>query len=210
MVAVASLAALAACGGGQNAPRGTSGELRAVAKNELRVPADFAGIVDVRERSRALFLEASRVLQHPRCLNCHPDGDIPRQGMDMALHDPPVVRGPDDHGVVGMTCTSCHQDHNLAHARVPGAPKWALAPIEMAWVGKSAAHICEQLKDRRRNGDKSLAEIVAHNAHDELVAWGWAPGHGREPAPGTQSQLGDLVAAWVETGAECPAEEAKR
>ena len=174
------------------------------------MPADFAGIVDVRERSRALFLEASRVLQHPRCLNCHPDGDIPRQGMDMALHDPPVVRGPDDHGVVGMTCTSCHQDHNLAHARVPGAPKWALAPIEMAWVGKSAAHICEQLKDRRRNGDKSLAEIVAHNAHDELVAWGWAPGHGREPAPGTQSQLGDLVAAWVETGAECPAEEAKR
>jgi hypothetical protein len=120
------------------------------------------------------------------------------------VHDPPVVRGKDDHGVVGMRCESCHQDHNLQFARVPGAPGWHVAPLEMAWVGKTPRQICEQLKDPKRNGGKTLAEIVDHNAHDKLVAWGWSPGHGREPAPGTQAELGRLVATWVETGAECP------
>lgn len=163
-------------------------------------------IADRGERSRALFVEAARVLTHPRCINCHPSGDIPHQGMEMALHYPPVVRGPKNHGVVGMECGSCHQDRNQPLTRVPGAPKWHLAPIEMAWVGKSVAHICNQMKDPERNGRKTLAQIVEHNAHDELVAWGWNPGADREPAPGTQEQLGALVAAWVDTGAECPAE----
>jgi hypothetical protein len=125
------------------------------------------------------------------------------------LHDPPVVRGPGDHGVVGMQCTGCHQDRNQEMTRVPGAPHWALAPIEMAWVGKTPHHICEQMKDPKRNGGKNLAQIVEHNGHDELVAWGWNPGAGREPAPGTQEQFGAIVAAWVETGAECPEEPAQ-
>lgn len=56
-------------------------------------------------------------------------------------------------------------------------------------------------------GGKTVAQIVEHNAHDELVAWGWSPGAGREPVPGTQEQLGALVAAWVETGAACPEED---
>jgi hypothetical protein len=41
-------------------------------------------------------------------------------------------------------------------------------------------------------------------AQDDLVAWGWDPGPGREPAPGTQAIFGDLTKAWIETGAECP------
>ena len=57
---------------------------------------------------------------------------------------------------------------------------------------------------RTRNGGKSLAQIVDHSQHDALVAWGWAPGGDREPAPGSQAQFGALVAAWVESGAECP------
>jgi hypothetical protein len=149
----------------------------------------------------------SRVLSHPRCVNCHPDGDVPHQGDALQLHDPPVQRGPADRGVVGMECASCHQDRNQALVRVPGAPEWHLAPIEMAWVGKSAAYVCAQMKDPARNGGKSLAQIVEHNAHDELVAWGWSPGADREPAPGTQEQFGALTAAWVDTGAECPEEE---
>lgn len=180
-----------------------------VAPNALRSPEAFAVIGDRAERSRALFLEASRVLMHPRCLNCHPDGDVPHHGTQGQLHNPPVVRGPEDKGVVGMECTSCHQDRNLELARVPGAPNWHLAPIEMAWVGKTPRHICEQLKDPKRNGNKSLAAIVEHNAHDELVGWGWHPGADREPAPGTQKEFGAIVQAWVETGAECPSEEAR-
>jgi hypothetical protein len=86
---------------------------------------------------------------------------------------------------------------------------WHVAPASMAWQTRTLGQICEQIKDEKRNGGKTLAQIVDHSAHDKLVAWGWAPGHDREPAPGTQEQLGKIVAAWVETGAECPAEGAR-
>lgn len=183
--------------------------LPAVDRTQLREAAAFSVIEDESERSQALFLEVTRVLLHPRCANCHPSGDSPLQGMEMRPHDPPVTRGPENKGVVGMECQGCHQDRNLAQARIPGAPDWHVAPREMAWVGKSPHQICEQLKDAKRNGGRSLAQITEHNAHDKLVAWGWEPGHEREPAPGSQERFGSLVAAWVSTGAECPAEGAK-
>jgi len=202
-VAVLLLVLLAACG----SPRPVV--LPPVDRAHLRETSAFAVIEDESERSRALFLEASRVFLHPRCANCHPNGDVPLQGMEMRPHDPPVTRGPENGGVVGMECAGCHQDRNLAHARIPGAPNWHVAPREMAWVGKSPRQICEQLKDRERNGGKSLEQIVEHNAHDKLVGWGWTPGHDREPAPGTQERFGAIVAAWVKTGAECPEEGTK-
>src|SRR3954454_14707357 len=89
------------------------------AARPLRAVSEFAGMSDQKERSRALFLEASQVLLHPRCANCHPDGDVPAQGMQMTRHQPPVTRGPEAHGVVGMECTSCPQDRNLVQERVP-------------------------------------------------------------------------------------------
>lgn len=179
---------------------------QAPARGQLRPAASFSDIADPQRRSAALFLEASRVFLHPRCANCHPDGDSPAQGDQGRLHDPPVTRGADDKGFAGMRCASCHQDHNLDLARVPGAPDWHLAPRAMAWVGHTPHQLCEQLKDPARNGGRTLLQVVDHNAHDKLVAWGWAPGHGREPAPGTQAELGALVAAWVQSGAACPAE----
>ncbi len=192
-----------ACGGGT--PRSNPPlVLREVPVTELRAVGDFAGIADRTARSQALFGEASRVLMHPRCINCHPAGDVPHHGMQLQLHDPPVLRGEGDRGVAGMQCAACHQDRNQPMTRVPGAPNWHLAPREMAWVGRSAGAICEQLKDPKRNGGKTLAQIVEHSAHDELVGWGWTPGADRAPAPGTQQQFGALVAAWVETGAACP------
>lgn len=175
-----------------------------IAETELRSPDAFAVISDRNERSRALFIEASRVMLHPRCRNCHPAGDTPLQGDDSRAHDPPVARGPKDDGVPALECRSCHQDKNLELARVPGAPKWHLAPRSMSWMDKNPGTLCEQLKDRARNGDKSLEQIVEHSAHDELVAWGWSPGHARAPAPGTQQRFGALMAAWVRDGAACP------
>jgi hypothetical protein len=176
----------------------------------LRSPREFTNIKDARQRSAALFGEASRVIFHPRCVNCHPPDDHPRQGDEQVVHDPPVFRGPEDQGVPGLRCVSCHQDRNLAYARVPGAPSWHLAPLEMAWLGRSPASVCRQLKDPARNGNKTLEQIWHHMAHDELVAWGWKPGHDRTPAPGSQKELGDLIRAWIDTGAECPAESASR
>jgi hypothetical protein len=74
----------------------------------------------------------------------------------------------------------------------------------MAWRNRSLAQICAQVKDRARNGDRSLEQIVEHMARDPLVGWAWNPGAGREPAPGTQAAFGALIKAWADSGAGCP------
>lgn len=172
--------------------------------NDLRSPQSFDPIGDRAERSRALFVEAGRVIQSPRCLNCHPKGERPTQGNDMHLHQPPVVRGPADKGATALHCTTCHQGANFEPSGVPGHPLWHLAPLSMAWQGQTLKQICEQIKDPRRNGGKTLAQISEHMGHDTLVGWGWAPGGARASAPGTQEQFGKIVEAWVASGAACP------
>ena len=178
------------------------------AAQDLRGPEAFADITDDAERAAALFEEMAVVLQHPRCLNCHPVDDSPRQGMDMAMHQPPVVRGVDGFGVVGMQCSTCHGVENVAYTgaegSIPGHSPWHLAPASMGWIGLTTAEICEQIKDPERNGDRSLAELHDHNANDGLVGWGWEPGEGREPAPGSQELFGRLTEAWIDAGASCP------
>jgi hypothetical protein len=171
---------------------------------QLRAPELFSSISDRGERSRALFGEAARVLTHPRCVNCHPSDDTPRQGDRHEIHEPPIARGSADRGVAAMACTTCHQDRNLELARVPGAPNWHLAPRQMAWLDHTPAEICAAIKDPARNGGRSLAQIQDHVAHDPLVGWAWAPGADRAPAPGSQAALGALVQAWIDSGAECP------
>nr|WP_245413888.1 Isoquinoline 1-oxidoreductase subunit [Fulvimarina endophytica] len=179
----------------------------------LRPVSDFDQIADETERSIAIFQETGKVLQHPRCVNCHPAGNSPLQNMGMNPHQPPVQRGEANFGVPGMMCNTCHGPENVKVVgqsadikSIPGNPNWHLAPIEMAWEGKSLAEICTQIKDENRNGGLDLAALVDHMAHDDLVGWGWNPGEGREPVPGTQERFGELYAAWAATGAHCPAE----
>jgi hypothetical protein len=172
---------------------------------QLRGPPSFAGIADRQARSVALFEEVGKVLQHPRCVNCHPATERPRQTDAMTLHQPLVVRGKDGHGAPGLECKTCHGKQNFDPARVPGDPHWHLAPASMAWEGKSLGAICEQIKDRSRNGDKDMAALLKHVSEDSLVGWGWNPGPGRQPAPGTQAQFAALFKAWGDTGAACPA-----
>jgi hypothetical protein len=170
----------------------------------LRTAESFAAIADARARSAALFTEAGKVILHPRCLNCHPSGDRPSQGDAQRPHEPRVRRGPDGHGVAGMRCTTCHTSANFDAVAMPGHPHWGVAPASMAWQGKSLGQICEQVKDRARNGGRTLAAVVEHMAKDSLVGWAWSPGPGREPAPGTQADFGRLFEAWVRDGATCP------
>ena len=172
--------------------------------NTLRSVTEFSTIGDDKERAIALFNEAGKVILNPRCVNCHPAGDRPRQGDDGHPHQPLVVRGMGGFGAIGMHCTTCHGPENFDPGRVPGHPAWHLAPIEMAWTDKSLGEICEQIKDPKRNGGKNLDEIVHHMAEDSLVGWGWHPGVGRAPVPGTQQEFGALIKAWVEAGADCP------
>jgi len=172
--------------------------------NSLAPPESFASIVDENARSAAIFNELGKVLTSPRCLNCHPASDRPRQGDNQRLHQPPVFRGADGMGLESMRCTICHQKANFDPGRVPGHDPWMLAPREMAWEGKTLAEICVQIKDPDRNGGKSLADLINHIGDDSLVGWAWSPGYGRTPAPGSQQEAKALVQAWVDTGAGCP------
>ena len=101
--------------------------------DSLASPESFASIANTAERSAAIFTELGKVLTDPRCVNCHPAGDRPRQGDQGRLHQPPVERGADGHGLPAMHCSICHQQANFDPAGVPGHPEWHLAPREMAW-----------------------------------------------------------------------------
>jgi hypothetical protein len=175
----------------------------------LEPPSAFAAIAEDRARSIALFSEAARVLQNPRCQNCHPRTRRPTQGDDLHAHVPPMEAGPNDHGTPALPCSSCHGDRNVATlgtsiASVPGQATWSLAPARFAWQGRSRAEICVQIRDPAQNGGRSLAQLHEHMATDPLVGWAWHPGDGRAPAPGTQAQFGALIEAWIASGAHCP------
>jgi hypothetical protein len=174
----------------------------------LKPPSEFQSIANQADRSRAIFAEIGKVLTHPRCMNCHPAGEHPLQGADHHEHRPVVWRS--DTGHFGTPCGECHTEKNVTlheaagYQSIPGHPRWSVAPLSMAWEGKSLGDICRQLKDTARNGGRDLALLQEHVAKDDLVAWGWSPGAGREPAPGSQQAAGDLMQAWIDSGAECP------
>ncbi|QDL91619.1 Isoquinoline 1-oxidoreductase subunit [Paroceanicella profunda] len=178
------------------------------AAETLQAPEAFAGITDEAARSAALFGEIGKVIESPRCMNCHPVTGGPTQGDDLHTHIPPVVRGEADMGAPGMSCNTCHGVENVTFpdgkSSIPGHEAWHLAPVSMGWQGVSLADICVQIKDPERNGGRNLEDLYEHMAQDSLVGWAWHPGEGRAPAPGTQEQLGTLMRAWIDTGAACP------
>lgn len=152
-----------------------------------------------------------RVFSHPRCANCHVEDERPMwSGAHYGTTRPHafnVKRGEDGSGFgnAGLRCGTCHGETNatVLHGP-PGAPHWHLAPAEMVWWEKSSAEICAQIKDPQRNGGRSLAEVAEHVRSDALVLWGWEPGPGREPAPGSADETFAALTAWAEAGAPCP------
>jgi len=176
---------------------------------DLKPVSAFASIADRAERSAALFTEAAKVIEHPRCLNCHPADRTPTQGDDLHPHNPTMRADKEGHGPAGLPCSTCHQKQNTPTnvtpiESIPGHAHWMLAPPSMAWQGVKTGDICQQIKDPARNGGRTLEKIHEHMALDTLVGWAWHPGAGRQPAPGTQKAFGELIAAWIETGAACP------
>jgi hypothetical protein len=146
------------------------------------------------------------VLQHPRCVNCHPAGDVPLQGDDHRPHAQNVQRGPDGEGLYAMRCSTCHQEHNLAGPKLPpGAPHWKLPTKEtpLVFEGRSSSELCEQLRDPARNGGKSPQDLL-HHTEDALVLWGWKPGEGRTPVSTPYADFVAAMRAWVESGCDCP------
>ena len=154
----------------------------------------------------ALFTAFVPVLRHPRCMNCHSNGDFPRQGDDGHPHAMNVRRGPDGHGVTAEKCSTCHQDHNLVGAHLPpGAPNWGLPPsTPMIWQGLTDSQICQSIKDPKQNKNRNIEQLVEHLTEDKLVMWSWNPGDGRTPVPMPHDEFASKVRAWQAAGAPCP------
>jgi hypothetical protein len=148
------------------------------------------------------FVDVARVLQSPRCLNCHPDGDRPLQRDDGRFHAQYVSRRFE---ALGGKCSSCHMPFNLDGAHLPpGAPNWHLPPRSMAFQNRTVGELCRQLKDRSRNGGKTPEQLLHHVREDALVKWGWSPGAGRKVPPLSHASFVQKFAAWVEQGTPCP------
>ena len=173
---------------------------------ELRPAESFAGISDTQIRSIAVFEEAGKVLQHPRCMNCHPAGDIPLQGDDSHLHQMSPRRGVDGKGVYAMKCSNCHQPTNTAGLHTPpGNPKWHLPPADMKMVfeGRSAHQLAKQIMDPKQNGHKNKSQLIAH-ASDTLVTGAWNPGEGRTLPPMTHDEFKKAWVTWIQKGGYAP------
>lgn len=168
----------------------------------LKGVAEFAQIQDDSRRSVALFQEMGKVILSPRCVNCHSASDRPLQSERGIPHQPAVVRGDDGFGAPGLPCSACHGETNFRN--MPGAPKWSMPPLEMAWQDRTLGQICEQLKDQAKNGGKSHADLLEHIKHDKLVGYGWQPPGQLTPAAGSQALMGELFEAWLDSGATCP------
>jgi len=150
------------------------------------------------------FDPVASVVMHPRCSNCHQLA-FPRQTDAAIRHAQLVVRGADGHGAPTLQCETCHQTSNTAEGRVPGAPKWHLAPLSMVWEGRTKAEICAQLKDPTRNGGRLNGEqVIEHMKTDPLVLWAWTPGASRTPPPLSHRQFVAALEAWVKAEMPCP------
>lgn len=152
------------------------------------------------------FEQVYKVLMSPRCMNCHPSGDVPLQGEDSHLHAMLPKRGKDGKGVSAMKCMNCHQPSNTPGLNTPpGNPNWHLPPADMKMVfqGRTAHELAKQLLDPKQNGNKNLKKLIEH-ADDSLVKAGWNPGEGRALPPLSHAQFKKEWITWLTTGAYAP------
>ena len=197
--------------GGPCGPPNPLGVLLAAAAVGLAVACTAASRPAVGPESNALqeFAVVQKVLQHPRCQNCHIPGDAPLQFDEGRVHGQNVKRGPEGAGARGLACASCHATENPPASyggnMPPGAPNWQLPPPEhkMVFIGLSAGELCRRLKDPSENGGRDLALLRKH-LDDELVLWGWNPGVGRAPVSVPHEEFVAAFERWADAGAPCP------
>lgn len=152
------------------------------------------------------FNEVYKVLMSPRCMNCHPAGDVPLQGDDSHLHTMLPQRGKDGKGLYAMKCSNCHQATNTPGLHTPpGNPNWHLPPADMKMVfqGKTAHQLAKQIMNPALNGHKNKAQLLEH-ANDELVLAAWNPGEGRTLPPMTHEAFAKAWATWINKGGYAP------
>jgi len=179
-------------------------------------PAAGVSAQTPRDEALAAFSSLHRVATHPRCTNCHSTSDRPLNGdrtRGSRPHDMNVSRGIQ---ALGMPCATCHQEHNLPGRNMPpGAPHWTMPEDADKAITRSTSprELCATWKDARKNrfesGDRkgqprTDPDLLVHVTTDPLVRWAWAPGDGRERAPGTHARFVQRFAVWIKGGAPCP------
>ncbi len=152
------------------------------------------------------FMQVYPVLMSPRCMNCHPSGEVPLQGEDSHVHAMQPQRGPDGKGVSAMKCANCHQASNTPGLHTPpGNPNWHMPPADtkMVFQGKTPRELAKQLMDPAQNGHKSKEQLIAH-ATDGLVLASWNPGEGRKLPPISHEEFAKAWVKWIKKGAFAP------
>lgn len=152
------------------------------------------------------FMDVYKVLMHPRCMNCHPSGDVPLQGDDSHLHTMLPRRGKDGKGIYAMKCANCHQPTHVEGPRTPpGHPDWHLPPAatKMVFQGRTPHQLAKQLVNPKTNGNKNLKQLIEH-ADDGLVRVGWEMGEGRPAPPMSHAEFKKAWITWIEKGAFAP------
>ncbi len=152
------------------------------------------------------FVDVAKVLQSPRCANCHPPDDRPRQGDLGKPHAQNISRKSVE---AGVACTTCHQDRNSEETiglagGPPGAPHWGLPPANQMFLGITPSELCANLKDPSKTGNRDLAQLLDHVQNDALVKWGWNPGGKRTLPPLTHEKFVAAFKTWVESDGACP------
>jgi hypothetical protein len=155
------------------------------------------------------FFDVARVLQSPRCMNCHPSGNAPLQGDAPHAHKQNIQRA---FLATGGSCSTCHLTKNLAGVGLPpGAPNWTMPPAKtpMVFQGRTPAQLCRDVKDPAKNGNRTLADLLHHVRDDALVKWGWSPGGNRTTPPLAHDAFVSKMQQWIDLGAPCPDETAQ-
>lgn len=158
-------------------------------------------------KSVEAFKKVYSVLMHPRCMNCHPSGDIPLQGDDSHAHNMLPQRGIDGKGVSTMKCITCHASKGVPGEHTPpGNANWHLPPADMKMVfqGKSPRELAMQLVDSKKNGHKDIKALRKH-AEDDLVKTGWKMGGDRALPPLSYEEFRQAWYTWIDNGAFAPA-----
>jgi mono/diheme cytochrome c family protein len=173
---------------------------------------DYKKVPDVAARKKdsvasvKAFAKVYSVLMSPRCMNCHPKGDVPLQGEDSHIHTMQPKRGTDGKGLYAMKCANCHQPENTPGVHTPpGNPKWQLPPADMKMVfeGRTAHQLAIQIMDFNQNGHKDMKKLIEH-VDDTLVKAGWHPSQGLKQPPLSHKEFKKAWITWLETGAYAP------
>ena len=78
-------------------------------------------------------------------------------------------------------------------------------------LAKTGAQYCDTLKDRLRNGNRDLHDLIEHVTHDPLILWAWQPGvrwngEARTTPAISHEEFVNAMKRWVSAGAPCPAQ----